>query len=82
MRILYQNIVGNKAIRRISKWVFQERKHVKFCKKKTFLPADTHTYVWLSGDNKCLFFGKFVVLCFLKTSVLRFARPPYYRRIA
>ena len=29
---------------------------------------------------KCSFFGKFCVLCFLETPVLRFALLPYYRR--
>ena len=29
---------------------------------------------------KCLFFGKFGVLCFFVTPVLRFALLPYYRR--
>ena len=33
-----------------------------------------------SGGKKCSFFGKFDVLCFLETSVLRFAFLPYYRR--
>ena len=32
------------------------------------------------GGKKCSFFGKFGVLCFLETSVLRFALLPYYRR--
>ena len=32
------------------------------------------------GGKKCLFFGKFCVLYFLVTSVLRFALLPYYRR--
>ena len=32
-------------------------------------------------DKKCSFFGKFGVLCFLETSVLRFALSPYYRQI-
>ena len=32
------------------------------------------TCVWLSVGKKCLFFGKFDVLCFLVTPVLRFAR--------
>ena len=35
----------------------------------------------VSGGEKCLFFGKFVVLCFLVTPVLRFALLPYYQRI-
>ena len=42
---------------------------------------DTHTYVCVSGGKKCLFFGKFGVLCFLETPVLRIALWPYYRRI-
>ena len=42
-------------------------------KSKHFLPHDTHTYVCISGGNKCLFSGKFGVLCFLETPVLRFA---------
>ena len=37
------------------------------------------TYVSISGD-KCSIFGKFGVLCFLETPVLRFAHLPYYRR--
>ena len=35
----------------------------------------------VSGGEKCLFFGKFGVLCFLVTPVLRFALLPYYQRI-
>ena len=30
-------------------------------------------YVCVPGGKKCLFFGNFGVLCFLKTPVLRFA---------
>ena len=30
-------------------------------------------------SSKCLFFGKFDLLCFLETPVLRFALLPYYR---
>ena len=33
------------------------------------------------GGKKCLFFGKFGVLCFLETPVLRFALFPCYRQI-
>ena len=40
------------------------------------------TYVGVSGSKNCSFFGKFGVLCFLETSVLRFTLLPYYRRIA
>ena len=32
----------------------------------------------ISGGKKCSFFGKFGVLCFLETPVLRFALLPYY----
>ena len=38
--------------------------------------------VCVSGDKKCSFFGKFGVLCFLETPVLRFALLRYYRRFA
>ena len=54
-------------------------KHIKFSKKR-FLPPDTYTYECVSGGKKYSFFGKFDVLCFLVTSVLRFALMLYYRR--
>ena len=38
------------------------------------------TYVCVSGRKKCLFSGKFGILCFFETPVLRFALLPYYRR--
>ena len=54
----------------------------KFSEKQTFLtPPDTYAYLCVSGDNKCLFYGKFVVLYFPETPVLRFALLPYYRRL-
>ena len=34
-----------------------------------------------SGGKKCSLFGKFGVLCFLETPVLRFALLRYYRRV-
>ena len=37
-----------------------------------------YMYVCVSGGKKCSFFGKFGVLCFLETVVLRFAVLPYY----
>ena len=49
-------------------------------KNEHFLPPDTHTNVCVSGGKKCSFFGKFGVLCFLETPVLRFTLLPYYRR--
>ena len=36
--------------------------------------------VGVSGSKKCLFYGKFNVLCFLETPVLKLALLPYYRR--
>ena len=51
-----------------------------FPKNEHFLPPDTHTYICVSGGKKCSFFGKFSMLCFLETPVLRFALLPYYRR--
>ena len=66
--------VGNKAQRRIWKRVFQENK-AKFSEKRTF------TYECVSGDKKRSLSGKFGLLCFLETPVLRFAYFPYYRLI-
>ena len=51
-------------------WGNKKTKHTKFPKSEYFLPPDTHTYV--SESKKCLFLGKFGMLCFLVTSVLRF----------
>ena len=54
---------------------FKKTKHAKFSEKCTFLTP------WcLSGGKKCAYFGKFGVLFFLETPVLRFALLPYYRR--
>ena len=52
-----------------------------FPKNNNFLPPQTHTCVCVSGGKKYSFFGKLGVLCFLVTSVLRYALLPYYRRI-
>ena len=38
-------------------------------------------YVCVSVAKECSFFGKFDVLCFLETPVLRLALLPCYRRI-
>ena len=53
-------------------------KQVKFSKKPTFFIPDT--YMSVSVGIKRSFFGKFGLLCFLVTSVLRFTLLPYYRR--
>ena len=60
---------------------FKKTKHVKFPEKQTFLTSwYTHVHDRVSR-GKCSFFGKFGVLCFLETPVLRFALLRYYRRI-
>ena len=75
--------VDDKPKRRISKRVLQENKTRQIFKKKkneNFLPPDTHTNVYVSSGEKCLFFGRFCVLCFLVTPVLRFFLLLYYRQ--
>ena len=67
-------VFGNKAKGLISKQVFQENK------ARQISPWFVH--VCVSGGKNCSFFGKFGVLCFLETLVLRFALLPYYRRSA
>ena len=52
----------------------KKTKHAKFSEKMTI------SYSLCTGGKKCPFFGKFGVLCFLQTPVLRFALLPYYRR--
>ena len=70
--------IGNKAKGQISKWMFQENKTRQiFRKNKHFLPRDTQTCGY-QGVRNIRFFGKFGVLCFLETLVLRFAFLPYY----
>ena len=71
-----QYIDGNKEKERNSKRVYQKTKHAKFSEAEHFLPPDTHTYVCVSGGKKCSLVGKFGVLCFLETPVLRFALLP------
>ena len=40
------------------------------------VPPETNTYVCVSEGKKCSFIGKFGMLCFLETPVLRFALLP------
>ena len=42
------------------------------------IPTCTYTN---QGGEKCLFFGKFGVLCFLETPVLRFGLSPHYQQV-
>ena len=72
---MFQDNVGSKAKGSISK-----RSSPNYPKSDHFLPPDTNTYLCVSGGKKCSFFGKFGVLCFFETPVLRFALLPYYRR--
>ena len=50
-----------------------------FPEYENLLRLDTHTCVCVSGGKKCLFFGKFSVICFLVTTFLRFALLSYRR---
>ena len=59
---------------------FKKTKHAKCLEKRTSLtPWYAHVRV-RSGGKKSSFFGKFGVLYFLETPVLRVAILPYYRR--
>ena len=49
-----------------------------FPKNGHFLSPDAQTYI--SGGEKCSLFGKFGVLSFVETPVLRFALLTYYRQ--
>ena len=71
--------MNSSVIRRISKRVFQENKARQIFQKTNISYPLIRTCV--SGGKKCSFFGKFDLLCFLETPVLRFALLPYYRRI-
>ena len=44
-----------------------------FPRNEPSLPPDMHTCVCISRGKKCLFFGKFGMLCFLVTPALKFA---------
>ena len=59
---------------------FKKTTTPNFPKNEHFLPPDTPTYVRVPGGKKCLFFGKFGVVCFLETPFSRFTLLPYYRR--
>ena len=62
--------------------VSRKQSTANFLKNEHFLPPDTHTNVCVLQGKKCSFFGKFGVLCFLETPVLRFTLLPYYRRVS
>ena len=62
------------------KGVSRKQSTPNFPKNEHFLSPDTHTYMCVSGSKKCLFFGKFGMLCFLETPALRLTLLPYYQR--
>ena len=64
-------MVGSKANGRLETGVSRKQSTTNFPK---------NSYVCVSAGKKCSFFGKFDVLCFLKTPVLRFALLRYYQR--
>ena len=76
-KLAFSKIVGNEARGIISERVLRENKAYQIFRKTSisYFP-DTLTYVCMSGGKKCSFFGKFGVLCFLVTPVLRFALLP------
>ena len=73
--------VVNKSKGRTSKRVFQESKARQIFRKTNIFYPLRGIKNRVSGGKKCSFFGKFGVLCFLETPVLRFTLLPYYRRI-
>ena len=75
--------VGSKAKGRNSKGVFQENKARQIFRKTNISYPLIRTRMCAQqggGSKKCLFFGKFGMLCFPETPVLRFVLLPYYRR--
>ena len=60
--------------------MLQKNKAWQILRKKNVPHPYIRIFLTVSGGEKCLFFGKFVVFCFLVTAVLRFAILFYYRR--
>ena len=75
-----QQNVGNKAKGRISERVFQENKACQIFRKTNISYPLIRTRVCVSEGKKGSFFGKFGVLCFLETPILRFTYLAYYQR--
>ena len=83
---IFSLVIGQKG--ETQNGCFKKTKQAKFSERGTLIPSNTHTirtllppytYVCVSGRKKCLFFGKFGMLCFLEIPVFRFALLPYYR---
>ena len=73
--------VGNVPKGRISKRVFQEDKTRQILRKMNISYPLIRIRTCVSEGKKCLFFGKFIVPCFLETPVLIFAFLLYCRRV-
>ena len=76
---VYHQFFDDKAKGRISKRSSKKTNLTKFSKKTNISYAQVR--VPIRRDKKCSFSGKFGVLCFFVTSVLRLALSPYHRRI-
>ena len=73
--------IGIKAKGRISNRMFQENKARQIFQKTNISYHLIHVRVRVRNEGKkCSFFGKFGVLCFLETPVLRFVLLPYYQQ--
>ena len=59
----------------------KELGHSRYPETYSYVPNKRGKGGSFMGREKCSFFGKFGVLCLLKTPVLRFTLLPYYRRI-
>ena len=92
IHVIANLISGNKAKGRISKRVFQENKARQvFRKTNIFYPPGTHTYVYVSGGKKCLFWEnwralfssstRFEVPEKLQITIFNLGLSPVYRRI-
>ena len=74
------HFVGIKAKGPISKWMLQENKARKIFRKTNISYPLIRTRACTYRGKEYSLFGKFGVLCFLVTPVLRFALLPYCRR--
>ena len=81
IRVKWSHLVGNKTKGRISKRVFQENNARQVFRKTNMSNPliRTRTCAY-QGIRNVRFFGKFDVLFFIETPVLRFALLSYYRR--
>ena len=74
-------IIALRIVLVINMWLLWQFDKTPVIRKTWRALFSWNTYVWVSMGKKCSFFGKFGVLCFLETPVLKFALLPYYRRV-